>query len=555
MDPQMSKPTSKPVSPTETPEANAQTFLAQSSHFQLGHLPTESRHPRTTRLSQLANENLPEAIALLKDVELEAMKCLLPQLPQLEQLCDDIRATLASGGRVFFCGCGATGRLSLTLETLWREEMASRGSADRIERVVSFMAGGDYAIVRSIENFEDHPEYGARQLHDLGFGEDDLMIGTTEGGETPFVIGAVEEAARVSKRAPYMLFCNPADLLARTVERSRSVIENRGIHSIALETGPMALAGSTRLQATTALMLAAGAALFAAVERPSRPRTFIDEFVNTLKAIDLSVLAPLIERESAIYKNKGICVHRTGRYAISVLTDTTERSPTFSLLPFENALDPLATPGWTYLVHSDAKDGGDAWKKTLGRAPRPLPWPGFKEKFGEAALRGFDFSPATLARRSTRSTDVHVFDIIPGAREITLRLDGLEARVPRSASLLCEHLILKIALNISSTLTMGRLGRFSGNLMLYVRAANNKLVDRAIRYVRILLDDHGVTGFTYEEVCLALYQVSQGLPVDEPAVWRTFEKLQAARAGVPPAKRSGGGTGAGSGSVPGAGHS
>jgi N-acetylmuramic acid 6-phosphate etherase len=90
----------------------------------------------------------------------------------------------------YFCGCGATGRLSLTIETLWRQ--VHRG--EKIEnRVFSFMAGGDVALIRSIENFEDFPDYGARQLLEAGFKDGDLLIGTTEGGETPFVIGAVEK--------------------------------------------------------------------------------------------------------------------------------------------------------------------------------------------------------------------------------------------------------------------------------------------------------------------------------------------------------------------------
>lgn len=522
MDTSMSKPTVA----LPSPETLARTFLAQAPHFRLGHLPTESRHPKTTRLSQLAMaDDLTEAIGLLKTVELDAMKAIDAQMPLLEAMSAEIRATLSSGGRIYLSGCGATGRLSLSLETIWREEMGRLGRMDFEERVVSFMAGGDYAMVRSIENFEDHPEYGARQLHDLGFGPNDLMIGCSEGGETPFVIGAVEEAAKVSKRKPYFLFCNPAAMLARTVERSRLVIENQKINSISIETGPMALAGSTRLQATTALMLTTGAALFCAVEPLARPATFVLEFVNALRAANFSGLAPLIKAEAEIYERKGVCLHRTTKHAITVMTDTTERSPTFSLLPFENSLDPQAPLAWTYLVHAEAKNADDAWHRVLGRAPRPLDWLGFKEKFGAASLKGFDFSPATAARREKVAGRIHVYEIKGGAREITLSIDGLEAKIPKPASLLCEHLLLKIALNVSSTLAMGRLGRFSGNLMLYVRAANNKLVDRAIRYVQILLEDADIRDIGYDAICLALYQTVQTLPPDEPAVLRTFQKL------------------------------
>ena len=42
------------------------------------------------------------------------------------------------------------------------------------------MAGGDVALIRSIENFEDFPNYGARQLREAGFKDGDLLIGSSE---------------------------------------------------------------------------------------------------------------------------------------------------------------------------------------------------------------------------------------------------------------------------------------------------------------------------------------------------------------------------------------
>lgn len=78
-----------------------------------------------------------------------------------------IQDTLKSGNKVFMCGCGATGRLSLVLETLFRQKF---GNTDK---VISFMAGGDFALIKSVESFEDRTEYGERQLMELGFG---LMI-------------------------------------------------------------------------------------------------------------------------------------------------------------------------------------------------------------------------------------------------------------------------------------------------------------------------------------------------------------------------------------------
>ena len=519
---------SGPIVTTSSAEDKARRFLAQASQFQLGDLPTEARHPKTMQLSQLAAHDIAAAIRVMADVDRDAVAEVATHLPALEMMAADIRAVLAGGGRIFLCGCGATGRLSINLETLWREDARRPGRDDLAGKVVSFIAGGDFALVRSIDNFEDHPEFGARQLHDLGFTDGDLLIANTEGGETPFVIGATEEAERSGRRKPYFLFCNPADVLRRVAERSRRVLDNPRIHSISIPTGPMALSGSTRLQATTAGMLATGAALFAAATPDISPAGWIDEFSQVLAATNWTALAPLIERESAIYANHQFCVHRTSRYGITVLTDTTERTPTFSLLPFENVLDHEAGASWTYLSIPDVTSPADAWERVLGRQPRPVEWELFRERYGMDRTLGYDFSVNSLDRRRRQlgADNVHVFDIADRQDDVVFGLEGAEARFRRPSSLLGQHLLVKCAMNITSTLVMGRLNRFYGNVMVFVRPTNNKLVDRSIRFIRLLLQDEGLSPLTYEDVCLALFEEFERSRADEPVVVRTFERLR-----------------------------
>lgn len=504
----------------------ARAFLAEASQFQLGILPTESRHPRTTQLSELAATNLEKAVELINSIDQESVQVVIDQLPAIEKMRADIAATLDTGGRIFLCGCGATGRLSISLETLWREEAFRLGKTDLRDRVSSFIAGGDFALVRSIENFEDHPEYGSQQLHDLGFTKNDLLISCTEGGETPFVIGATEEAERMGARSPYFLYCNPTELLRANVERSRRVIDNPRIHKICLETGPMAISGSTRLQATTAQMLAVGSALFSVLQGEHPARFYVSHFMKTLQTANMSRLKTLIEKEADIYAREEYCVHRTAEYGITVLTDTTERTPTFSLHPFESPTDEVVKPAWTYLCIPDVQNSIEAWQRVLGRSPRPVEWQGFSEKFGMKKTLSYDFSPRSLERRrrSLGTQYVHVFDIKARGSQMIFALDNIEAQIERPDQLLSEHLLLKCALNISSTLVMGRLGRFKGNLMLYVRPTNKKLIDRSVRFVRILLEDVGVHA-SYEDVCHCLIETFDELTPDEPVVLRTFEKL------------------------------
>lgn len=52
---------------------------------------------------------------------------------------------------------------------------------------------------------------------ELDFAENDLLIGSTEGGETWWVIGSIWKATKVSKRKPYILYGNSDKVLSKNV--------------------------------------------------------------------------------------------------------------------------------------------------------------------------------------------------------------------------------------------------------------------------------------------------------------------------------------------------
>ena len=309
-----------------TDSANkADKFLSIASQFKLGALITESSHPDTKDLSNLASNNLPEAISILKEIDRQTISVLSEKQQQICYLKDIIRETLESGNNIFFCGCGATGRLSLTIETLWRQVHKKDNIGNR---VFSFMAGGDVALIRSIENFEDFPQYSARQLMEAGFNDGDLLIGTSEGGETPFVIGAVEKAAQISNRKPFFMYCNPDKLLSEVAERSRIIIQNPDIEKINLTVGPMAVTGSTRMQASTILLASAGIALLYYNNDDRTVCEAIDAFISYWDSADIQFIKKFILRETNYYKIGDYLLYETDNLlGITVITDTTERSP------------------------------------------------------------------------------------------------------------------------------------------------------------------------------------------------------------------------------------
>ena len=172
----------------------ADDFLKIADKFKLGCLLTEQQNPKTDNLSEYAKTDLPKAISIIKGLDIDLVHILKGKLPELEALYKQVNDTLETGGRIFICGCGATGRLSIVLETLWRQETRIIHK-EWSERVIAFMAGGDAALIKSVQDFEDHPEFACQQLIELGFKENDLMIGSTEGGQTSWVIGAVQKSA------------------------------------------------------------------------------------------------------------------------------------------------------------------------------------------------------------------------------------------------------------------------------------------------------------------------------------------------------------------------
>lgn len=501
----------------ETTEERLKHYLSISSQFHLGKLPTEQSHPDTHDLSHLAKNDLESALRVSKSVDRKAVDVLLEEIEGLKLLTERIRETFESGKRVYLVGCGATGRLSIALETIWRQ--LKSGTAE-IDSVRSFMAGGDVALIKSIESFEDVPEFAKRQLVESEFQDGDLLIGCSEGGETPFVIGAVEEASILSSNPPFFLYCNPDSILSLVAERSRKIIGNPNVEKISLETGPMAVSGSTRMQATTVLMAAVGYCLLNANEPFEAILEKIRRFISAWEKLDTSFLVPFIEKESECYLRNEYLLYETNEiYGISILTDTTERAPTFSLLPFENRNSPQNL-SWCYLFFPHVRESESAWNLLLQRPPRTLEWSEINGIASRSRLLGFDFSQGLLENRMRLGRDLvhHYFKIYQVPEGISLALDNLEFKLPtKDLDRLTEHLLLKLVLNTHSTLIMGRLGRYEGNVMTWVRASNFKLIDRAIRYIDRILQKENIH-LTYEEIAKRCFQKMAVLREDQPLV-------------------------------------
>ena len=245
----------------------AKSFLENEKQFHLGFLPTEQSNPLTVNLDKEFARGAFFGVKNLQspDRNVLAMAKKVLASEKFRKLADEIYNTVTAGGKVVFSGCGATGRLSILLESMYRECCAKNPELARYsDQVFSIMTGGDYALVRAVEFFEDYQSFGRQQVKELDMQAGDMLVAITEGGETSSVLGTLFEALDRQCKG-FLLFNNPADLLAEHLERSRKAITDERVCVLDLSCGPMALAGSTRMQATTSEQLIAGAALETAV--------------------------------------------------------------------------------------------------------------------------------------------------------------------------------------------------------------------------------------------------------------------------------------------------
>jgi N-acetylmuramic acid 6-phosphate etherase len=108
------------------------------------------------------------------------------------------------------------------------------------DEVIGLIAGGDAALTASIEEAEDDPDAGARDLAALGIGPRDAVVGIAASGRTPYVLGGLRHA-RARGAFTVALSCNAGAPLAALADLAITPV-----------VGPEVLAGSTRLKAGTA---------------------------------------------------------------------------------------------------------------------------------------------------------------------------------------------------------------------------------------------------------------------------------------------------------------
>src|SRR5713226_3948166 len=212
--------------------------------------PTEQRNPRTRGLDAKSTLDILRAIHREDSMVAQAV---VRAIPAIAKAVDAIAQALQRGGRLFYVGAGTSGRLA-ALDAA--EIPPTFGTPARLVRAV--IAGGRRALTHAVEGAEDNRVQGARDLAAHGLNRNDVVVGITASGSTPYVLGALQFARRRGATTVGVA-ANP-----------RTPITRLAAISIVTETGPEAITGSTRMKAGTAQKLVLNMLSTAAMVRMGR---------------------------------------------------------------------------------------------------------------------------------------------------------------------------------------------------------------------------------------------------------------------------------------------
>ena len=198
-------------------------------------LTTEKRNENSSNIDMLSTFDI---VRLINSEDKLVAEAVALQSKQIAAAVDMIVERMLRGGRLIYVGAGTSGRLGVLDASECPPTFGTEPSL-----IQGIIAGGNGALVRSVEGAEDHPEDGARQIDNKQVRDEDVVVGIAACGVTPFVRGALERARQL-KAAAIFFTCAPESV--HDVEAD--VIINPVV-------GPEVITGSTRMKAGTATKL------------------------------------------------------------------------------------------------------------------------------------------------------------------------------------------------------------------------------------------------------------------------------------------------------------
>ena len=202
-------------------------------------MPSQPKEHRRSEHRNAASKNLDcmttqQIVRLMHREDKKVAAAVGPQLPAIARTVDAIVDGVRNGGRLIYVGAGSSGRMAV-LDAA--ECPPTFGTSPNLVKAI--IAGGRAAVTGAVEGAEDSVANAEHDLRATKPQRNDVVVGITASGTTPYVLAALREARR-----------NGATTVAITVNPRTPVARCAKI-LIATEVGPEVLTGSTRLKAGT----------------------------------------------------------------------------------------------------------------------------------------------------------------------------------------------------------------------------------------------------------------------------------------------------------------
>jgi len=192
---------------------------------------TEKQNTKSNNLDFLSTDNI---LYLMNDEDESISENVRKNIPIISKLVNESVLRIKNGGRIFYVGCGTSGRLGV----LDASECPPTFSVDS-SLIQGVIAGGNRALTKSVENAEDSIEEGKKVILKNNISSKDVVIGITASGSAKFVHGALS----ISKKK---------NALTALITFNEVKINKYVDYLISTIVGPEIISGSTRLKAGTA---------------------------------------------------------------------------------------------------------------------------------------------------------------------------------------------------------------------------------------------------------------------------------------------------------------
>ena len=187
------------------------------------------------RSKDIETQSIGEILRYMNDENRKITDAIDQCIPEIEEVTAGVVSAFEKGGRLIYLGAGTSGRLGV----LDASECPPTFGVSP-DMVVGLIAGGDYALRNAIEGAEDDETIAEEQLRALNLVKEDVVVGISASGRTPYVAAGLAYANKVGCFTGAI--SNSPDALI-------SKVASVGIEAI---TGPEVVTGSTRMKAGTA---------------------------------------------------------------------------------------------------------------------------------------------------------------------------------------------------------------------------------------------------------------------------------------------------------------